>query len=287
MTGFANSTIAALCYANETEIDFQELSHELGRALWTNPEGQLDIDAAYDDFVVYDLATMRICLAYTRLAGALPDAETAPRFAECIVVSVGPGPDGVPAGPGTEDRAAICQGLADRITMHCGPERLIVREYPGAFDADAHDALVEDIATPRARNLTAPYDPRTEELMWEMAQKAWSETAPAPEPQPEYSADVIDITAAKAARDATPEEDDEDALWDRDPESQPIVHRAAVNGLNAAMLVFALPVGAALLTLAVLGRESLGFSARTTAITGSVMGASQTDVAQSLLAMLS
>jgi hypothetical protein len=282
MIGIANSTIAALCYAEDSKIDFPALSHELGRALWTNPEGQLDIEAAYDDFVVFDLATMRICLAYTRLAESEDEAAPKPRFTDCIVVSVGPGPDGEPAGPGFEDRAAICQGLADRITAHAAPDRLIVREFPGAYDADGHDALVEDIATPRARNLAAPYDTRTEELMWEMAQKAWDEELP---PQPE-SADVIDITPYVEAAASAPAEDDE-AIWDPDPEAQPIVHRAAVNSLNAAMLVFALPVGAALLTLAVLGRESLGFSARTTALTGSVMGLSQSGVGEYLLTFLS
>ncbi|SMH55541.1 hypothetical protein [Maritimibacter sp. HL-12] len=281
MNGIANSTIAALCYAEDSKIDFPALSHELGRALWANPEGQLDIEAAYDDFVVYDLATMRICLASTRLAETCDESGAAPRFAECIVVSVGPGPEGAPAGPNFEDRAAICQGLADRITAHGAPERLIVREYPGAFDADAHDKLVDDIATPRARNLAAPHDSQTEELMWEMARKAWNGE---PEPQRE-NAEVIDITpyVEPGAKPAT----EENTLWDPDPEAQPIVHRAAVNSLNAAMLVFALPVGAALLTLAVLGRESLGFSARTTAITGSVMGISQSGVGQTLLSYLS
>lgn len=282
MNGIANSTIAALCYAEDSKIDFPALSHELGRALWANPEGQLDIEAAYDDFVVYDLATMRICLAWTRLADTGDEPGSSPRFAECIVVSVGPGPEGEPAGPNFEDRAAICQGLADRITAHGAPERLIVREFPGAFDADGHDKLVDDIATPRARNLAAPHDSQTEELMWEMARKAWNEEPP----QQTESAEVIDITpcvepAAKTAPD------EEDTIWDTDPESQPIVHRAAVNALNAAMLVFALPVGAALLTLAVLGRESLGFSARTTALTGSYMGVSQSGVGEYLLTFLS
>jgi len=282
MNGIANSTIAALCYAEDSKIDFPALSHELGRSLWANPEGQLDIEAAYDDFVVYDLATMRICLAWTKLADTSADSGASPRFAECIVVSVGPGPEGVPAGPSFEDRAAICQGLADRITAHGAPERLIVREIPGAFDADGHDKLVDDIATPRARNLAAPHDTRTEELMWEMARKAWNEE---PQPQPE-NAEVIDITpyVESAANTAA---EDEDSIWDTDPESQPIVHRAAVNALNAAMLVFALPVGAALLTLAVLGRESLGISARTTALTGSVMGVSQSGAGEYLLAFLS
>lgn len=284
MIGIANSTIAALCYAEDSMIDFPALSHELGRALWTNPEGQLDIEAAYDDFVVFDLATMRICLAYTRLVGSEDEDEDAPkpRYAECIVVSVGPGPDGEPAGPDCENRAAICQGLADRITAHAAPDRLIVREIVGAYDADSHDALVEDIATPRARNLAAPYDSRTEELMWEMAQRAWDED----QPQRPENADVIDITPYVEAAASAPAEDD-DAIWDPDPEAQPIVHRAAVNSLNAAMLVFALPVGAALLTLAVLGRESLGFSARTTALTGSVMGISNSGAGEYLLAFLS
>jgi hypothetical protein len=120
--------------------------------------------------------------------------------------------------------------------------------------------------------------------MWQMASQAWSEAEVTPvEP---VLPEVIEIPRPKRRRPAAAPVEDANTgeLWDPDPETQPFVHRAAVNGLNAAMLVFALPVGAALLTLAVLGRESLGFSARATALTGSTMAFSQSEIGQSVIA---
>lgn len=59
--------------------------------------------------------------------------------------------------------------------------------------------------------------------------------------------------------------------------AQPLVHRGAIHAVNVAMMAFSLPVGAFLLTLALLGRESLVVSSRTTALTGAGIGISQGD----------
>ncbi len=296
MTGFADSTIAAMFFANPTDIDFPRLADELGRALWGNPQGQLDIHSAYDDFVVYDLATMRISLAYTNLADAGFCDATPCMLAESIVVAIGPGANGYPPGPGFEDRAALCQGLVERITQHQRADRMIVREHHGLFDEDAHDALIEEIANSRGQTLAGRPDPVTEDLMWEMASRAWDSTEEAPEEiaEPPQRVRPARPTHPAAAADTRGEAAQAKAagfrlsrLWDPDVERQPLAHRAAVNGLNAAMLVFALPVGAALMTLAVLGRESLGVSTRMTALTGSALSLSQTEAAQSLLTYFS
>lgn len=65
----------------------------------------------------------------------------------------------------------------------------------------------------------------------------------------------------------------------RRPQRGDLTHRAAINALNAAALVFALPVGAFLMTMAVLGRESLTTSARAMALSGAGIGVTHTDAA--------
>lgn len=301
MTGIPNSTIAALCYANPTDIDFPALTAEFGKALWANPQGRLDIQTVYDDFVVFDLATMRITIAYSDLMRDAARDIAPPAFAAIIVVAVGPGPDGSPPGPEFDDRAALCQGLIDKISSHQHVDRLIVREHAGAFDEDAHDVLVEDIATPRGQTLREGPDPVTEELMWEMATRAWdqanggagdcldAEVISTEPPKPTHAAAAADRPGAAAQRKAkaTRKDKDGEEVWDEDVDSQPLIHRAAVNALNATMLVFALPVGAALVTLSVLGRESLGFSSRITALTGSAMGVANSETAHNLLTFFS
>lgn len=308
MDGFATSTIAALCYANRTDIDFAALADELGRALWANPQGRLEIRNVYDDFVVFDLATMRITLAHTDFRADAEAGAPNPAFEECIIVAVGPGPDGCPPAPGFDDRAALCQGFVDRISRQVIADRMIVREYPGAFDSDGHDALVEEIATPRGEALRQRPDPVTEELMWELATKAWDRAAEAEDkvldaevivvepPRPTHPEAAADRVGAERLRRAKPHRPRKskgkgaepattgEGVWDDDIDRQPLVHRAAVNALSAAMLVFALPVGAALITLSVLGRESLGVSSRMTAVTGATMGFVNSETGQSLLA---
>ncbi|MCB1358956.1 MAG: hypothetical protein KDK53_21455 [Maritimibacter sp.] len=49
---------------------------------------------------------------------------------------------------------------------------------------------------------------------------------------------------------------------------RPLLHRAAVNALNVTVMSIALPVGAALLTMSVFGREDMLTSSRVTAVTG-------------------
>ena len=70
-------------------------------------------------------------------------------------------------------------------------------------------------------------------------------------------------------------------------DERPLLHRAAVNAMNATVLVFALPVGAALLTMSVLGREDMLFSSRVTAVTGTVVGLANTGLGERLFSLFS
>ncbi len=70
-------------------------------------------------------------------------------------------------------------------------------------------------------------------------------------------------------------------------DERPLLHRAAVNALNVTVMAIALPVGAALLTMAVLGREDMLFSSRVTAVTGVGVGLYNTGAADRLLSLFS
>ncbi|HHC29816.1 MAG TPA: hypothetical protein ENK80_04530 [Rhodobacterales bacterium] len=67
---------------------------------------------------------------------------------------------------------------------------------------------------------------------------------------------------------------------------QPLVHRSATHAINAAILAFALPVGAALITLVVMGRESLALSSRAMAMTEAGIGLAQNETVAQLLAWM-
>lgn len=70
-------------------------------------------------------------------------------------------------------------------------------------------------------------------------------------------------------------------------DERPLLHRAAVNALNVAVMTVALPVGAALLTMSVLGREDMLFSSRVTALTGTAIGLSNTGLAERIWSLFS
>ena len=70
-------------------------------------------------------------------------------------------------------------------------------------------------------------------------------------------------------------------------DERPLLHRAAVNALNVTVMTIALPVGAALLTMSVLGREDMVFSSRVTAVTGVGVGLYNTGIAEKLVSLFS
>lgn len=70
-------------------------------------------------------------------------------------------------------------------------------------------------------------------------------------------------------------------------DERPLLHRAAVNALNVTVMTIALPVGAALLTMSVLGREDMLFSSRVTAVTGVGVGLYNTGVVERIFNLFS
>ena len=356
MQGFATSTIAALCYANKTEFDFRAMASELGRTLWDNPRGPLNMHSQYDDFIIYDLPGLRICLAYTDLESENPDMALAAGCAQIVMISVGSAPDWIVddlTGVGApDDRIALREQLALYVERHARYSHQIVLERPDVVTEDLYDEIVEQVwlATLRrdARHLAAEQDAATAraaeaaaddaEVLDEIpgarrvsrfgpvpgegdlagldarAEAEWAAREAAFEaraaeydaPQPARAGPGAAVRPVRPTHPAMhadrrgqrptmlPLRPPEPAIYlrpsvifDADPETQPLVHRAAVNALNASMVAFALPVGAALLTLSVLGRESLGLSSRTTAITGAFMGITQGDTVLHLLRLIS
>lgn len=400
MMGFAKSTIAALCYANETDIDFHAIASELGQALWDNPHGTMNMHSQYDDFVIYDLPGLRICLAFTDLEVEFPGMGLAEDCAKLVMISVGSAPDDQ---PGSQSRAVsadthdvLCRNLVDhiarqapydraidmrrdeviteeiydniieRVVVLVAGERSIDVIEPSATEAPTHapifgampplseEAVVlETIPGPRHRVTRAArlgpvpsgqdldwFDARFEaecaardaalqareaeyeareaaEIAHEAARAARrrngrprahaaaSARADAPgrraveptRPTPTHPAMAADAGGAAAQKTAAPHRIAglgggavhlrPSAIFDEDVDAQPLVHRAAVNALNASMVAFALPVGAALLTLAVLGRESIGLSSRITALTGAYIGLTQGDGVAQLISYFS
>jgi hypothetical protein len=399
MDGFARSTIAALVYAKQSDLDFHDLAAKLASAMLHTTDTKLQIHTDYEDFVVFDQPDLRICLAHANLTADFPEVAAAQGCSDSIIVSVGD----LPNGPSRTDHAEICALLTRQIEAHHPADGEVVLESDVVFTEDTYDMLIEEIvavladeagdvvetpvatvpedvlildhailpeairtkrraaATAKANarppkspkqfapladdwvptDLIARYDrevtkreaARHEPRPAEARRRSPGPTLfPTPEPilaagptqtrpktpravaafgalrpqgphqQPrpthapaaadmggaramahgglmiEASLDGLTIGTGKVAHSIFPSVEEAHAM--------PLVHRGAIHAVNVAMMAFSLPVGAFLVTLALLGRESLVMSSRATALTGAGMGVAQNDTVLSFLSGL-
>lgn len=342
----ASSTIAALCYTKDTGLDFEVLATELGHALKESPHVDCRVSAQYDDFVIFDLLSVRICLAHCNFANDFPNLEGAKYYAESLVVSVGSSPGHEGEGPLFESRADLCRGLVERVESHHPSDRFMLMELDEVFSEEIYDTVLEKIwpilaDAVKEEKLVAE---SPEQILPDLERRFDQELAQRAELQKKRIDDVDGhITAARPSRfetlrrsirpthpamhaDApkveTPKSEPEVevpnvflaedafalppgyaretmivdrlryALYPPDVElpdqihAKPLVYRATVYTINASVIAVSAPVGVALLTYFALGRENLNVAARVMAITGSLVGLSQTGIAPAILSAI-
>lgn len=354
MTGRANSTIAALCYANRSNLDFSALAADLEEALRNNPALDVRVSSQYDDFIILDLSGLRICLAFCDFTKEFPDVEALHSYSECLVMAVGTREDMPCDGPLFERRKFVFDGLVERVEGHHPPDRFLRIELVEAFSEDLYDAVIEHIwqvlqdetdtadIWPAPEMATAPSaqpssveehpqkahaspvtDIMPDDVLDDLARRYDAErsnrgagsfygaaglnTAEAPRAEPEPprirpTHPAVNADGAKSGprRRRPRSAPRRDKVWlenerirmalyppeDELPQPQhekPLVHRAAIHSMNASVIAFSLPLGAAVLTYTILGRESFEFSGRMAALTGFIMGTSQTQLGAQLL----
>lgn len=353
---FPGSTIAVLCYARKTEFDFHGLATEMARALWDR-QGGMRLEMPNPDLAICDLSDMRIGIARVDMARDFPGSLTAMHFPSCMLLSVGPG-ETVPDVPMAARFSRARGELVSRLQDIEAADRVLMFERAGSFDAEIHDAVVDDIRAHLDKVLKPRRAPVSDEIRPSPA-TAEEETDAAvmpdadraderPEPNPVKATEPEDIIQGLASRvDAELNRlerarrafEDAEATADRraqqthgmrlvvprllpglppstlglfrmpgkaqtgaaaaaadypdydhmpaNVDDRPLLHRAAVNALNVTVMAIALPVGAALLTMSVLGREDMLFSSRVTAVTGVGVGLYNTGVAERLFGLFS
>lgn len=363
MTSKANSTIAALCYATPSELNFPALAAELEEVLRNNPALDVRVSSQYDDFITLDLSGLRICLAFCDFSKEFKDVEALRPYAESLVIAVGTREDMPCDGPLFERRKFVFDGLVERVETHHPPDRFLRIELVEAFSEDLYDAVIEHIwqvlqdETDVSQTTPAPVP--MEEPMEEYAACAPSATAnpdneehtvratarpvtdimpddvfddlarrydaersnrrtdpfiatqtamvePEPEPKPVPIRPTHPAIHADRARSGTRRNRPRaapirDKVWlqnagirmalyppendlPQPAQAKPLLHRAAIHSMNASVIAFSLPLGAAVLTYTVLGRESFEFSGRMAALTGFIMGTSQTQLGAQIFA---
>jgi hypothetical protein len=189
MNEHPTSTIAALCYAKKSDLDFRSLVDELGQALSDHEGISCTKMSKYEDFVVFDLTTVRICLAYADFGRDFPDLPEAQRYASAVVVSIGSSPESQERCPLFLHRQDVCRGLVERIEAQHTSDRFLWLELHQVFDENVFDTVLEKIWPVLAEAA---------------AEEEYEDVDIAPEP--------LVATAAKASRKRAPQVDPDSIL---------------------------------------------------------------------------
>jgi len=140
---FPGSTIAVLCYARKPEFDFHGLATEMSKAIWDR-HGGMKLDMPDTDLAICDMADMRIGIARVDMSCTFPGSTTARHYPACMLLSVGPG-EIAPAQTMDARYTRARSELVSRLQDVAAADRVLMFERAGSFDAEVHDAVVDDI----------------------------------------------------------------------------------------------------------------------------------------------
>jgi hypothetical protein len=314
--------IAAMCYTQKTNLDFQALTIEIGCALRKTGQGSTHRHDHYSDVVLFDLSDVRIALAHTDLRLEFSGDGALSEFAECLTISVSGTVDIPDAVVTSADLALLLQGVVDCIEHRLPSDQAFRFERDEIFTEVIYDQLIEHIwtmtqssdahAQDRARDSACTIKKQALIAIPRSAQPSGHQPDDAPPAvktksaheqfskwptHPAAAADTKGAQALARSKGSSKEdaerirlalypldENQDDALFENKT-TQTTLHRAAIHTLNTSVMVFSLPVGAFLLTLSMAGRESMVLSSRLTAMTGSTIGLAQTQQLQSILSI--
>jgi len=320
------SFVATLLYRETMAEGFRQIVAEFDEAFRNRPQLPYTFGRPYDDFAVFDIDGAHIVIAHGDTAGPGASRGPGDRAVVALAISaeVGAEPALVPrfqrllrsivariqrpfpaeAVLWTTHRGDFAPDIFDELLNEAASEAVAAMVGTPAPEPDeepvaAAAATVEPAAPPRpqhpeahpegARHMKRPrnrFSPVDEVVCGLNEPGADFEHAAAP---PDAVANALpDIPApmlTEAARIRL-------ALYPPEPEilppeRAPTPQRVAIYTLNTALILVAMPVGVAVLTYNVLGRESMTATARSTALAGFGIAMSYTTgFGQALLAMI-
>lgn len=263
MLNVAQSTIAQAVYANSQGCNFARVVTELETLVSRLCARSLRTRWDYEDVVIFDVDETRIVLGWSE--------DRTDDLPVCLLVSVGPLPDSPQSGTDPKHEI-LCSRLLERIQHRYPPEAVLWRQLPLAIEADLVDALIDCLP------------PLTDALGGQAPEADAKEAAPA-------TTAIVPVAGVHTAANDRPDLPRQDnlrlaqvrsALYT--PDEMEAVEspqmRLAAQALNATLIMVWMPLGAAVMTYSLLKGERIGFSARMMAVTGTVVGLSQSPFAQ-------
>lgn len=145
----ATSTIAALCYKKQIDLEFSALVSEFDSALHGNHCQQIEMPDNSGALVTFTLGETLICLAHTRKAPGTAPHGTA-KYSSSIVISVGSTQQAAGTGPLFDKRWELCGSLIGRVEELCPSDHDIWVEIQDVFTKEVYDRFVTTLWTQQA-----------------------------------------------------------------------------------------------------------------------------------------
>lgn len=270
MSHVAHSTIAQAIYANPQDCSFVRVVTELEGLMSRLRNNVLRTRWDYEDVVVFDLGETRIVLGWSE--------DQTDDLPACLLVSVGPLPSGA-EGAHDPTHEVLCSRLMERIQTRYPPNAVLWRQLPMAIEPELVDALIDSL--PPIRDVLG--------------------ANPADEPVPVVRPRTAAADRIKIAAPSQPANDTPDlprraeselgrvraALYPTPEVSlqETAQMRLAAQAMNATLIVVWMPLGVAAMTYSLIKGETIGFSARMMALTGTVFAWSQTPFGQQVVSL--
>lgn len=285
------STIAQLLFADEKALDFARIVSELDAVLTRLRGPDMAVAWDCDDLVIFDMPDTRILLAWAEVGAKHPGG--------CLTVSVGPCPAEQPP-PSKMEHEVLCSRLVERILMRFEPSAVLWCQVAGAIDAEVVDNLAD--AVPEIAPPLPPVESILDSLTKTDLQIARRSSearriraiSPHSPLEPPAAAQPIPPPVANDRPDLPKPRNAELArirlaLYPPPSEADMPVHstqmRLAAHCMNATLIVVWAPLGAAVMTYALLRGENMQMSARLMAVAGTFFALAHSPVGDSMVAM--
>ncbi len=294
------STIAQLLFADEKSLDFARIVSELDAVLIRLRGPDIRIAWDCDDLVTFDMPDCRILLAWAEVGVRRPGG--------CLTVSVGPSPMDQ-AAPSRIEHDVLCSRLVERILMRFEPSAVLWCQVPGAVDSEVVDDLADTMP-----EISAPLPPvdsildsltKTDLQIATRNSEARRIRSLAPLPRATTPQTVAPPQPAKAAQPDKPQAVANDrphlpkprnaelarirtALYPPETADAPAYStqmRLAAHCMNATLIVVWAPLGAAVMTYALLRGENMQMSGRLMAVAGTFFAIAHSPVGDTMVAM--
>lgn len=255
MSDSQKSSIAQLLYKRHPQFNFAKLVGELDTQLDRCPSTHRSMVWDCEDVAIFEIDDTRIIFGHTEANNA--------GYQTCLTIAVGPKCDGAEPSAVSRRQDGLCQLIAERMQERYPTDGIMWHETMGPITSEMIDNL----------NDSLPWRDDLEQLRKapQATHKTWSRVSANDNPP------LPDVQQDQLHRVRT-------ALYpDAERQDRPTTQmRIAAHTLNSTLIIVSLPVGAALLTYSLLRGEDIQLSARAMALTGTLLGLSQSPLAQHL-----